>query len=203
MFRLTLSQKAWIIGGIMALVFLGANFSFGILGYTTRSPSECKRCHENPYGLWKDNKIHKLSIKCIYCHSNISSSQYAYIPERLSAMVKELDKNCLRCHENFMDEKKLKATILAEWVDNKSGEVIKVFGPWNMKEITCRAKFSCIACHKNISHDRAIYPTNLPRVDYCAACHYHMEKDAFCQVHPGPRLVFIKDGKRTVSPSIR
>jgi len=202
--RLTLSQKAWIIGGVTALVFLGANISFGILGYTTRNPSECRSCHEKPYKLWKNNKIHKLSIKCLYCHSNISSSQYGYLPKKFFAMAEELDKECLKCHENFMDKEKLKTTVLAEWIDYKSQKVMKVLGKWNIKQITCRGKFSCIACHKNISHDRCISPTNLPRVDYCAACHYHREKDAFCQVSPGPRLVFIKDdGKRVISPSIR
>ena len=66
MSRLTLSQKAWIIGGITALIVLGANFSFGILGFTTRNPNECGSCHENEYRLWKENKAHRLSIKCIY-----------------------------------------------------------------------------------------------------------------------------------------
>lgn len=203
MSRLTLSQKAWIIGGITALIVLGANFSFGILGFTTRNPNECSSCHENEYRLWKENKAHRLSIKCIYCHSNVSSSEYGYVPGKFFAMVKELNKECLKCHKNFMDEDKLKTTVLAESVDIQSGRVLKVFGPWNIKEITCRGKFPCIACHKNLAHDRALSPTNLPRVDYCAACHYHSEKDAFCRVYPRPRLVFIKDGKRTVSPGIR
>lgn len=203
MSRLTRSQKAWIIGGLTALIFLGANLTFAILGYSTRDPSECGKCHTDSYRLWKDNKFHKLSIKCVYCHSSVSSSQYAYIPNRLYAIGEELDRECLKCHENFMDEEKLQTTIFAEWVDKESGKVKRVFGPWSLKEVACRGKFSCLACHKNMAHDRAILSTNLPRVEYCAACHYHREKDAFCQVYPGPRLVFVKQGKRLVSPSIR
>jgi hypothetical protein len=40
-------------------------------------------------------------------------------------------------------------------------------------------------------------------VDYCAGCHYHSVKDPFSQVSPRPRLVFVEDGKKMVSPAIR
>jgi hypothetical protein len=102
-----------------------------------------------------------------------------------------------------MEEKKKKILVLAEQLDEESGKVVRVFGPWNLKEISCRGQVSCIVCHKNIAHDQASPPSNLPRVDYCAECHYHRAKDPFVQVSPRPRLVFIEDGKSRISPAIR
>lgn len=202
MVKLTLSQKAWMIAGLMAVVFIGANLVFILIGYSTTHPSECRTCHTDSYQLWKENKAHRESITCTFCHSSRMSSQFAYQAERLSAMPKELDRDCLKCHKNFMEEKKTKTMVLAEEVDEKSGRVVRVLGTWRLKEVTCRAKLSCIACHKNIAHDRGWPPTNLPRIDYCAECHYH-QKDPFGQVFPRPRLVFVRDGKRVVSPGLR
>ena len=201
--RLTLSQKAWLIGIVMAGVFLVINLIFVLIGYSTSNPSECKTCHSVSYNLWKENKVHRQSIACTFCHSSHSSSQFAYAPSKLSNMPKALDQDCLKCHKNYREEKKKKIVVLAEQVDEESGRVLKVFGPWNLKEIPCRGKFSCIACHKNIAHDRGASPSNLPRVDYCAECHYHREKDPFAQVSPRPRLVFMEDGKRMISQAIR
>ncbi len=202
MAKLTLSQKAWLIGIGMAGVFLAVNLVFVFIGYSTTNPSECKSCHPNSHKLWKENKVHRQSITCTFCHSSHSSSQFAYTPSRLSNMPKALDRDCIKCHKNYMEEKKKKVLVLAEQLDD-SGKVQKTFGPWKLKEITCRNKFSCIFCHKNIAHDRGVSPSNLPRVDYCAECHYHRAKDPFSQVSPRPRLVFIEDGKRMVSLAIR
>lgn len=204
MAQLNLSQKAWIIGALMAGLFIGVNLFFVLISYTTTSSSECMKCHQDSEKLWKANKIHRQSITCIFCHTDCSSSQYAHLQIRLSNMSKELNKNCLKCHQNYMYEEIIaKTAVMAESLDDKAGKVIKVFGPWSLKDITCRGKFSCIVCHKNISHDRAFSPTNLPRADYCAECHYHSGKDSFCQVSPKPRLVFIKNGKKVISPGIR
>jgi hypothetical protein len=201
--RLTLSQKAWLIGIVMAGLFLVVNLVFVFIGYSTNHPSECKTCHPNSYKMWKENKVHRQSITCTFCHSPHSSSQFAYATSELSNMPKALDRDCIKCHKNYMEEKKKKVLVYAEQLDEESGKVLKVFGPWNLKEITCRNKFSCIFCHKNIAHDRSSSPSNLPRVDYCAGCHYHSAKDPFSQVSPRPRLVFVEDGKRMVSPAIR
>jgi nitrate/TMAO reductase-like tetraheme cytochrome c subunit len=201
--RLTLSQKAWLIGIVMAGLFLVVNLVFVFIGYSTNHPSECKTCHPNSYKMWKENKVHRQSITCTFCHSPHSSSQFAYATSELSNMPKALDRDCIKCHKNYMEEKKKKVLVYAEQLDEESGKVLKVFGPWNLKEITCRNKFSCIFCHKNIAHDRSSSPSNLPRVDYCAGCHYHSAKDPFSQVSPRPRLVFVEDGKKMVSPAIR
>jgi hypothetical protein len=201
--RLTLSQKAWLIGIVMAGLFLVVNLVFVFIGYSTNHPSECKTCHPNSYKMWKENKVHRQSITCTFCHSPHSSSQFAYATSELSNMPKALDRDCIKCHKNYMEEKKKKVLVYAEQLDEGSGKVLKVFGPWNLKEITCRNKFSCIFCHKNIAHDRSSSPSNLPRVDYCAGCHYHSAKDPFSQVSPRPRLVFVEDGKKMVSPAIR
>lgn len=203
MTRLTLSQKAWIIAGLMAAVLIGVHFLFILIGYSTTSSSECKTCHLASYQSWKENKIHRKSITCTFCHSRRMSSQFAYQTERLSTMPKELDRECLKCHRNYMEDKKVKVTVLAETVDEKDGKVLRVFGPWRLKEITCRTKFSCIHCHKNIAHDRGFPPTNLPRIDYCVECHYHQNKEPYSELFPRPRLVFIKNGKRMVSPGLR
>ena len=203
MVRLTLSQKAWLIGIVMAGLFLVVNVVFVLIGYSTNHPSECKTCHPNSHKLWKENKVHRQSITCTFCHSSHSSSQFAYATSKLSNMPKALDRDCIKCHKNYMEEKKKKVLVYAEQLDEESGKVLKVFGPWTLKEITCRNKFSCIFCHKNIAHDRGSTPSNLPRVDYCAGCHYHSAKDPFSKVSPRPRLVFIEDGKRMVSPAIR
>jgi nitrate/TMAO reductase-like tetraheme cytochrome c subunit len=203
MVRLTLSQKAWLIGIVMAGLFLVVNLVFVFIGYSTNHPSECKTCHPNSYKMWKENKVHRQSITCTFCHSPHSSSQFAYATSELSNMPKALDRDCIKCHKNYMEEKKKKVLVYAEQLDEESGKVLKVFGPWNLKEITCRNKFSCIFCHKNIAHDRSSSPSNLPRVDYCARCHYHSAKDPFSQVSPRPRLVFMEDGKRMISPAIR
>lgn len=202
MARLTLSQKGWLIGIVMAGIFLVVNLIFSLIGYSTTHPSECKTCHAGSHKLWKENKVHRQSITCTFCHSPHSSSQFAYAPSKLSNMPKALDRDCIKCHKNYMEEKKKKVMVFAEQLD-ENGNVQQVFGPWSLKEITCRGKFSCIFCHKNIAHDRASSPTNLPRVDYCAECHYHRTKDPFCQVSPAPRLVFMEDGKRKISPAIR
>jgi hypothetical protein len=201
--RLTLSQKAWLIGIVMAGLFLVVNLVFVFIGYSTNHPSECKTCHPNSYKMWKENKVHRQSITCTFCHSPHSSSQFAYATSELSNMPKALDRDCIKCHKNYMEEKKKKVLVYAEQLDEESGKVLKVFGPWNLKEITCRNKFSCIFCHKNIAHDRSSSPSNLPRVDYCAGCHYHSAKDPFSQVSPRPRLVFVEDGKKMVYPAIR
>ena len=203
MARFTLSQKAWLIGMVMAGLFLAVNLVFVLIGYSTNHPSECKTCHSNSHKLWKENKVHRQSITCTFCHSPHSSSQFAYVTSRLSNMPKALDRDCIKCHKNYMEEKKKKTLVLAEQLDEESGEVQKVFGPWSLKEITCRGKFSCIFCHKNIAHDRAPSPTNLPRADYCVECHYHRAKDPFAQISPRPRLVFMEGGKKKVSPAIQ
>ena len=203
MVRLTLSQKAWLIGILMAGIFLCINLAFILIGYSTNNPSECKTCHSGSYTLWKENKVHRQSITCTFCHSSHSSSQFAYAASSFSNMAKALDRDCIKCHKNYMEEKKKKIQVSAEQLDEESGKVVRVFGPWSLKEIKCRSKFSCIVCHENIAHDRGSTPSNLPRADYCAECHYHRAKDAFCQVSPRPRLVFIEDGKRTISPAIR
>jgi hypothetical protein len=187
----------------MAGLFLVVNLVFVLIGYSTNHPSECKTCHPNSYKMWKENKVHRQSITCTFCHSPHSSSQFAYATSELSNMPKALDRDCIKCHKNYMEEKKKKVLVYAEQLDEESGKVLKVFGPWNLKEITCRNKFSCIFCHKNIAHDRSSSPSNLPRVDYCARCHYHSAKDPFSQVSPRPRLVFLEDGKRKISPAIR
>ncbi len=200
--RLTVTHKAWILGGCTILIFFGVNLSFGLVGYSTRSASECASCHEDAYKSWEKNKIHTTSIECVYCHSQVSSSS-GYIPATFFAVEKELDNKCLGCHANFMDKKKLDTTLSIEWIDDKD-EVQKAFGPWKLKEVTCRGKISCLACHKNVAHDMADFPTNLPRADYCAACHHH-SKDEFSRVSPGSRLVLVimKNGQRSVSPGIR
>jgi nitrate/TMAO reductase-like tetraheme cytochrome c subunit len=203
MVRLTLSQKAWLIGIGMVGIFLAVNLIFVLIGYSTNSPSECKTCHSGSYKLWKENKAHRESITCTFCHSNHSSSQFAYAASRFSNMPKALDQDCIKCHKNYMEEKKKKILVFAEQLDEEGGKVVKVFGPWNLKDITCRSKFSCIVCHKNIAHDRGLSPSNLPRVDYCADCHYHRAKDPFSQVSPRPRLVFVENGKKMISPAIR
>ena len=203
MVRLTLSQKAWLIGIVMAGVFFAANLVFVLIGYSTNSPSECKTCHSASYKLWKENKAHRESITCTFCHSNHSSSQFAYAASSFSNMPKALDQDCIKCHKNYMEEKKKKILVFAEQLDEEGGKVVKVFGPWNLKDITCRGKFSCLACHKNIAHDRGSSPSNLPRIDYCAGCHYHSAKDPFAQVSPRPRLVFVEEGKRKISQAIR
>lgn len=203
MARFTLSQKAWLIGMVMAGLFLVVNLVFVLIGYSTNHPSECKTCHSNTHKLWKENKVHRQSITCTFCHSPHSSSQFAYATSRLSNMPKALDRDCIKCHKNYMEEKKKKILVLAEQLDEETGEVQKVFGPWSLKEITCRGKFSCIFCHKNIAHDRAPSPTNLPRADYCVECHYHRAKDPFAQISPRPRLVLMEGGKKKVSPAIR
>jgi hypothetical protein len=203
MVRLTLSQKAWLIGIGMAGIFLGVNLIFVLIGYSTNHPSECKTCHSGAHKLWKENKVHRQSITCTFCHSRHSSSQFAYASSRFSNMPKALDQDCIKCHKNYMEEKKKKVLVFAEQLDEESRKVRKVFGPWNLKEITCRNKFSCIVCHKNIAHDRGSTPSNLPRVDYCAECHYHRVKDPFAQASPRPRLVFMEDGKKMISPAIR
>lgn len=203
MARFTLSQKAWLIGMVMAGLFLVVNLVFVLIGYSTNHPSECKTCHSNTHKLWKENKVHRQSITCTFCHSPHSSSQFAYATSRLSNMPKALDRDCIKCHKNYMEEKKKKILVLAEQLDEETGEVQKVFGPWSLKEITCRGKFSCIFCHKNIAHDRAPSPTNLPRADYCVECHYHRAKDPFAQISPRPKLVFMEGGKKKVSPAIQ
>ncbi len=203
MLRLTLSQKAWLIGIGMAGVFLAVNVVFILIGYSTNHPSECKTCHSNAYKLWKENTVHRQSITCTFCHSPHSSSQFAYATSALSNMPKALDRDCIKCHKNYMEEKKKKIIVIAEQFDEANGKVLKVFGPWSLKEITCRNKFSCIFCHKNIAHDRGSSPSNLPRADYCAECHYHRAKDPFAQDAPRPRLVFMEDGKKKISPAIR
>jgi len=203
MARLTLSQKAWLIGMVMAGIFLSINIIFVFIGYSTNHPSECKTCHAGAYQLWKENKVHRQSITCTFCHSRHSSSQFAYATSRLSNIPKELDRDCIKCHQNYMEEKKKKTLVLAEQLDEEGEKVVKVFGPWSLKEITCRGKFSCIVCHQNIAHDRGSSPSNLPRMDYCSGCHYHSAKDPFAQVSPRPRLVFIEEGKRRISPGIR
>jgi len=203
MTQLSLSQKAWLIGVLMAGIFLCTNLAFILIGYSTNSPSECKSCHSGSYTLWMENKVHRQSITCTFCHSGHSSSQFAYAASNFSNMPKALDRDCIKCHKNYMEEKKKKIKVFAEQLDEESGKVARVFGPWDLKEIKCRGKFSCTVCHKNIAHDRGAVPSNLPRADYCAECHYHRAKDPFCQVSPRPRLVFIEDGKRMISPAIR
>ncbi len=203
MVRLSLSQKAWLIGIAMVGIFLCVNLVFTLIGYSTNHPSECKSCHSGSYALWKENKVHRQSITCTYCHSSHSSSQFAYAASNFSNMPKALDRDCIKCHQNYMEEEKKKIQVFAEQIDEESGKVVRVFGPWSLKEIKCRGKFSCIVCHKNIAHDRGASPSNLPRIDYCAGCHYHRAKDPFAQVSPSPRLVFIEGGKRMISPAIR
>ena len=203
MVRLSLSQKAWLIGILMAGIFLCVNLVFILIGYSTKHPSECKSCHSGSYALWKENKVHRQSITCTFCHSSHSSSQFAYAASNFSNMPKTLDRDCIKCHKNYMEEKKRKIQVFAEQLDEESGKVVRVFGPWSLKEIPCRGKVSCVVCHKNIAHDRGASPSNLPRIDYCAGCHYHRAKDSFAQVSPSPRLVFIEDGKRMISPAIR
>ena len=202
--QLSITQKAWALGALMVVVFIGVNLVFALVGYTTTGTDQCMQCHPDTNRLWKENRVHRTSITCVYCHSERASEQYAYLPTRLSNRKKELDQNCLKCHRNYMDEERAaRTTMFAEKVVHESGKVVETFGPWSLKEMTCRGKFSCIACHKNISHDRAPSPTNLPRADYCGACHYHQVKDPFYTLSPKPRLVFLKDGKRVISPAIR
>ena len=108
MVRLTLSQKAWLIGIGMAGIFLVVNLIFVLIGYSTNHPSECKTCHSGAHKLWKENKVHRQSITCTFCHSRHSSSQFAFASSRFSNMPKALDQDCIKCHKNYMEEKKRK-----------------------------------------------------------------------------------------------
>ena len=121
MVRLTLSQKAWVIGIVMAGLFLAVNLVFVLIGYSTNSPSECKTCHSGSYKLWKENKAHRESITCTFCHSSHSSSQFAYAASRFSNMPKALDQDCIKCHKNYMEEKKKKILVFAEQLDEEEG----------------------------------------------------------------------------------
>jgi len=120
--RLTLSQKAWLIGIVMAGLFLVVNLVFVFIGYSTNHPSECKTCHPNSYKMWRENKVHRQSITCTFCHSPHSSSQFAYATSELSNMPKALDRDCIKCHKNYMEEKKKKVLVYAEQLDEESGK---------------------------------------------------------------------------------
>ena len=101
MVRLTLSQKAWAIGIVMAGLFLAVNLVFVLIGYSTNSPSECKTCHSGSYKLWKENKAHRAEYHlhllpqqpfkqpiCLCCEQVL---QYAQgIGSRLHQMPQEL-----------------------------------------------------------------------------------------------------------------
>ncbi len=206
MIKLTVTHKAWGIVIIIGAILFAANLAYPIFNYTLNTAYHCERCHKQQYKLWEDNKAHRLSISCVYCHTDRSSSEFVYMPERYYNRKDEIKERCVRCHTNYMDEEKAKAvTITLEAKDDITGEMKTVYGPISLNDVTCRDKFSCVYCHINLSHDRADVPTNLPRADYCVDCHtkYH-DKDKHLQMTPRPTLVIIRgDGEKKVSPGIR
>ena len=209
MFKLTRFHVAWITVIILVGILFGINLIFPIFHYTINTAFHCERCHKEAYSLWNDNKVHRTSITCVYCHTGRQSSEFVYMPDKYFNRRDEMKKRCEGCHTNYMDEEKAKmVTLELQAKDEATGETKTVFGPFTLNEVKCRDDFSCVYCHINLSHDKGREPTNLPRIDYCANCHtkYH-NKDVHFQMTPKPTLVIVRKDKDKeellVSPGIR
>ena len=209
MIKLTRIHKAWIVVIILVAILFGINIIFPVFHYTINTAFHCERCHKQAYRLWKDNKAHRNSITCVYCHTGRPASEFVYMPQKYFNRKDEMKVRCAGCHANYMDKDKAKAvTIKLESRDEATGEVKTVYGPITLDQVTCRDNFSCVYCHINLSHDKARIPTNLPRIDYCADCHTgHHDKDAAFQMTPKPTLVIARKGKDKeeilISPGVR
>ncbi|MCU0821787.1 MAG: hypothetical protein MUC95_04845 [Spirochaetes bacterium] len=209
MIKLTRVHKAWIVVIILVAILFGINLIFPIFHYTINTAFHCEKCHKEAYRLWNDNKAHRTSITCVYCHTDRPSSEFVYMPQKYFNRKDDMKARCEGCHANYMDKELAKTvTIKMETRDEATGEVKTVYGPITLDAVTCRDNFSCVYCHINLSHDKARTPTNLVRVDYCADCHtgYH-SKDAAFQTTPRPTLVIARKGKDKeeilISPGVR
>jgi hypothetical protein len=210
MIKLTRIHKAWIVVIILVAILFGLNLVFPIFHYTINTAFHCERCHKEQYRLWKDNKAHRTSITCVYCHTGRPSSEFVYLPDKYFNKKDEMKVRCLGCHANYMDKDKAKeVTLRLESRDEATGELKTVYGPITLDKVACRDDFSCVYCHINLSHDKGKAPTNLPRIDYCANCHTgHHSKDAIFQMEPKPTLVIVRKDKEKkekilISPGIR
>ena len=165
------------VAGLLAVVVFGG---VGIFIWFTRTinttPHQCATCHAEITAMWKRSQGHPADrVTCYECHAQHAEAPASanvfglvrdqLIPEKYFSSDERVEARCEGCHPKTREaetevKKVIKVNHKAHLVTAKDAEG---------KPLAMR----CLACHRNVAHDKAQIETNRPTMAGCFAgqCH--------------------------------
>ena len=154
------------------------------------APTECATCHPELTAMWKRSHGHPADrVTCHECHAEHQKAPvgpnlaaYArdrFIPEKYLSTDERLERRCESCHRDMRT------------ADKEKKQIIKLNHKVHLAPLKDaqgkESRLGCVACHRNVAHDKAEVETNRPRMagcfmgechrkdrnkDNCLRCHY-------------------------------
>lgn len=166
----------WAWGLIVVLAVGAGALASWLPRYTTSSPEYCLTCHGENGGLpdrGVPSNVHPsfAEVRCVDCHGKPHQVIYEGYRKGFMSEPEQVSSNCRRCHG-----------AMTERMDEAGFE----FNPLKIRiphKLHLDLGARCSDCHLNIAHDLRPWPTNRPRMQYCAQCHA-VTREACSKCHP-------------------
>jgi hypothetical protein len=155
--------KASIFG---ALLVIGA--LMWIAYELTRSPyiTQAYVPREQPVQFSHEHHVGGLGIDCRYCHTSVTESYFAGIPNT---------KTCMTCHSQIWTNADLLAPVRASW---RTGEPIAWTRVHDLgdfahfpHDVHVNRGVSCVSCHGQVNEMPLMWKTESLRMQWCLDCH--------------------------------
>lgn len=172
--------KGMSLGGILGMLLVVAAAGLGLFVVGARavntSPFQCATCHPEVTAMWKRSHAHPSEkITCHQCHAehrqapagpNLAAyARDEVIPEKYLSTDQRIESRCEGCHKDMRK------------ADKEKKQLIRINHKLHLAPIAepqgGTVKLGCLACHRNLAHDKAQIETNRPVMSGCFAgsCH--------------------------------
>jgi len=183
----------WVI---LAVVFFGGNFLYGMVLYTRTDRALCLNCHRfaGPARMWERSERHSEGLSCPQCHGTLPAQQGRC--NAFSAHAEVVNPNCMGCHARVLEGGPIGKVAEVKFGGEPGGEekngivyrwrLEDLMYTWHVKKRICL----CTDCHRNVAHEKSALtsPPHMPRLAYCRECHYHAAKDDYVKASPLPQI---------------
>jgi hypothetical protein len=160
--------RASIIGGLLALIVLGAA-GFGYI----RSPYNTEqRVHvEQPVQFSHRHHVGDVGLDCRYCHTSVENSRFAGIPPIAT---------CMNCHSQLFNTAPILEPIREAYRNNQPIQWVRVHNLADFAYFDHSAHLKkgvgCTTCHGPVNDMPLVWQESTLLMQWCLDCHRAPEK---------------------------
>lgn len=160
--------KASIVGGLLALVILGA----GAFAYIRSPYNTDQRVHvEQPVQFSHRHHVGDVGLDCRYCHTSVEDSRFAGIPPVAT---------CMNCHSQLLNTAPILEPIREAYRTNQPIQWVRVHNLADFAYFDHSAHLAkgvgCTTCHGPVNDMPLVWQESTLLMQWCLDCHRAPEK---------------------------
>ncbi|MDP9174042.1 MAG: cytochrome c family protein [Planctomycetota bacterium] len=160
--------KASIFGAVMGIGALSL-----VAAAVDRSPYVTNEgvVRDQPVPFSHEHHVRGLGLDCRYCHTSVSTSQFAGMPPT---------KTCMTCHSKIWTDAPLLEPVRQSWSTSMPLKWTRVHNlpdfVYFQHDIHVAKGVGCVTCHGQVDQMPLMWQNASLQMQWCLDCHYHPEK---------------------------